>query len=77
VLAAVLDAGRALSGLDYQKVILRRLAFRGRMRALFDGIDLLLAPIHPFAPLSLKTMGTMGMQPKLIARLQLYTAPST
>jgi amidase len=55
--------------------MLRRMAFRGRMRTLFNEIDLLLAPIQPFAPLSLKTMGTMGVQPKLIARLQAYTAP--
>jgi amidase len=75
VLTSVLDAGRAMSGLAYQEVLLRRMAFRGRMTALFNGIDLLLAPAHPFAPLSLKTMGTMGLQPKLIARLQSYTAP--
>jgi amidase len=75
VLASVLDAGHALSGLDYQEVLLRRMTFRGRMRALFKKIDLLLAPVHPFAPLSLKTMGTMGLQPKLIARLQAYVAP--
>jgi amidase len=75
VLASVLDAGRAMSGLAYQEVLLRRMAFRGRMKALFNGIDLLLAPAHPFTPLSLKTMGTMGLQPKLIARLQAYTAP--
>ncbi len=75
VLASVLDAGRALSDLDYQEIVLRRMAFRGRMRALFKKIDLLLVPVHPFAPLSLKTMGSMGLQPKLIARLQAYTAP--
>lgn len=75
VMRMVLDAGRALSGLDYQDVLLRRMAFRGRMRALFGNIDLLLVPAHPFAPLSLKTMGTMGLQPELIARLQAYTAP--
>jgi amidase len=75
VLASVLDAGRALSGLDYQEVFLRRMTFRGRMRALFKKIDLLLVPVHPFAPLSLKTMGTMGLQPKLIGRLQAYVAP--
>ncbi|NOJ40027.1 amidase [Bradyrhizobium australiense] len=75
VLSMVLEAGRALSGLDYQEVLLRRMAFRGRMRALFGNIDLLLVPAHPFAPLSLKRMGTMGLQPKLIARLQAYTAP--
>jgi amidase len=75
VMRMVLDTGRALSGLDYQDVLLRRMAFRGRMRALFGKIDLLLVPAHPFAPLSLKTMGTMGLQPELIARLQAYTAP--
>jgi amidase len=75
VMRIVLDTGRALSGLDYQDVLLRRMAFRGRMRALFRKIDLLLVPAHPFAPLSLKTMGTMGLQPELIARLQAYTAP--
>ena len=75
VLTSVLDAGHALSGLTYQDLLLRRMAFRGRMRALFDGIDLLLAPVHPFAPLSLETIGTMGLQPRLIARLQAYTAP--
>ena len=45
------------------------------MRGLFNPIDLLLAPAHPFAPLSLETIGTMGLQPRLIARLQAYTAP--
>jgi amidase len=75
VMSMVLDAGRALSGIDYQEVLLRRMTFRGRMRALFGKIDLLLVPAHPFAPLSLETMGTMGLQPELIARLQAYTAP--
>ena len=75
VLASVVEAGHALSGLAYQEVLLRRMTFRGRMRALFDGIDLLLAPVHPFGPLSLEAIGTMGLQPRLIARLQAYTAP--
>ncbi|WFU16411.1 amidase [Bradyrhizobium sp. CB3481] len=75
VLSMVLEAGGALSGLDYQAVLLRRMAFRGRMRTLFGKIDLLLVPAHPFAPLSLKAMGTMGLQPELIAWLQAYTAP--
>ncbi|KRR20142.1 amidase [Bradyrhizobium lablabi] len=75
VMRMVLDTGRALSGFDYQDLLLRRMTFRGRMRALFGKIDLLQVPAHPFAPLSLKTMGTMGLQPELIARLQAYTAP--
>jgi amidase len=75
VLASVIEAGRALSGSDYQKIILRRLDFRGRVAALFRAIDLLVTPVHPFAPLTLATIGTMGEQPDLIAKLQRYTCP--
>src|SRR5205823_9913530 len=35
VLASVIEAGRALSGFDYQKILLRRLELRGRVAALF------------------------------------------
>jgi amidase len=75
VLASVLEAGRAVSGLDYQKVLLRRMELRGRIDALFAGVDLMLIPVHPFAPLSLATISTLGDQPDLIAGLQRYTCP--
>jgi amidase len=75
VLASVLEAGRVLSGVDYQKVLLRRLDLRGRVAALFSGIDLLLIPVHPFAPLTLDTIRTLGEQPELIAKLSRYTFP--
>lgn len=75
VLAAVLEAGRALSGFDYQKVLLRRLDFRGRVAVTLSGIDLLLTPVHPFAPLTLAMIQTLGEQPELIAKLPRYTFP--
>jgi amidase len=75
VLASVIEAGRALPAVDYQKILLRRLDFRGRVTALFSTIDLLLTPVHPFAPLSLDTIRTLGEQPDLIAKLQRYTCP--
>ena len=75
VLAAVIEAGRGLSGVAYQKILLRRMDFRGRVAALFSGIDVLLIPVHPFAPLSLDTIRTLGDQPDLIAGLQRYTCP--
>jgi amidase len=75
VLASVIESGRALSGRDYQKILLRRLALRGRVAALFDTIDLLLTPVHPFAPLTLATIRTLGEQPELISKLQRYTCP--
>jgi amidase len=75
VLASVIEAGRALSGRDYQKILLRRLALRGRVAAMFDTIDLLLTPVHPFPPLTLATIRTLGEQPELISQLQRYTCP--
>jgi amidase len=69
VLASVIEAGRALSGLDYQKILLHRLDLRGRVAALFETIDLLLVPVHPFAPLTLATIRTLGEQPELISKL--------
>jgi amidase len=74
VLASVIERGRALSGVDYQKILLRRLDLRGRIAALFGAIDLLLIPVQPFAPLTLAAIRTLGEQPDLIAKLQRYTS---
>lgn len=75
VLASVLESGRRTSGADYQQIILRRMNFRGQVRALFRSIDLLLIPVHPFGPLDLTTIGTLGEQPQLIPKLQRFTSP--
>lgn len=75
VLASVVESGRALPGMEYQKILLRRLELRGRMAAVFGAIDLLLTPVQPFGPLTLETIRTLGTQPELIARLQRYTCP--
>jgi amidase len=42
---------------------------------LLEDIDVLLIPVHPFAPLALATIRTLGAQPELILKLQRYTAP--
>ncbi|ANW01973.1 amidase [Bradyrhizobium icense] len=75
ILAAVIEAGRALFAPDYQRILLRRLELRGRIASLFETIDLLLIPVHPFPPLTLAMIRTLGDQPDLIARLQEYTCP--
>ncbi|UPT92904.1 amidase [Bradyrhizobium barranii subsp. apii] len=75
MLASLIEAGRALSALDYPKIMLRRLALRGRVTALFETIDLLLIPVHPFPPVTLAMIQTLGEQPDLIAKLQRYTCP--
>jgi len=75
ILASVIETGRALSGFDYQKILLRRLDLRGRVAALFGTIDLLLIPVHPFPPPTVARMEAMGTQPELISKLQRYTCP--
>jgi amidase len=75
VLASVLEAGHSVSALDYQAIRLRRMELRGRFAHLFRSIDLLLAPVQPFAPLTLPEIRTLGAQPQLILKLQRYTAP--
>lgn len=75
VLASVLETGRAVSGLDYQEILLRRMTLRGQFAALFETVELMLTPVQPFTPLSLAEIQTLGEQPDLILQLQRYTAP--
>jgi len=75
VLASVLDAGQAVSAVDYQAIRLRRMDLRGRFSHLLRTIDALLLPVQPFAPLTLAEISTLGEQPELILKLQRYTAP--
>jgi amidase len=75
VLASVLEAGRAVTGLGYQEMLLRRMTLRGQFATLFETVDLLLTPVQPFAPLTLAEIQTLGERPDLILQLQRYTAP--
>jgi amidase len=75
VLASVIETGKALSGTDYQAILLRRADFRGRVDRVLAAVDVLLTPVQPFAPLTLAQIRTLGAQPDLIARLQRYTCP--
>jgi amidase len=75
VLAAVIESGTTLSGTAYQEILLRRAAFRGRVDGVLATVDVLLAPVQPFAPLTLAQIRTLGAQPDLIAGLQRYTCP--
>ena len=48
-LAGLIDLGLGLSATDYQRLLLRRADFTGRVRALFAQVDLLLVPATAFA----------------------------
>ncbi|WP_447919201.1 amidase [Achromobacter aegrifaciens] len=73
VLAGVIEAGHALSGPDYQRILLRRMAMRGKVDALFAQVDALLTPVQPMPPLTLSAVSVLGRQPGLVEALQRYT----
>jgi len=75
VLAQVLERGRTISGIDLQRLQLRRMQLCGAFAQLFTSIDVLLCPVQPFAPIKLATLGVMGERPDMIARLQRFTCP--
>jgi amidase len=74
-LAGLIDTGRSLSGMDYQKIILRRNDFRGRVQTLFEAIDLLVVPALPYASPSLAMMAKLVQDPDMLLGLLRYTAP--
>ena len=74
-LAGLIDAGRALSGLDYQRILLRRRAFTGRVHAALAAVDAMLVPAQPIAAPTVARMATLGQVPAELAALIRYTAP--
>ncbi len=74
-LAGLIDLGLAQSGLDYQKIVLRRRAFSGRVAALFEGIDLLLIPTTAAASPTNAQMATLATDAELLSALLRYTCP--
>jgi amidase len=74
-LAGLLDLGLHQSGTDYQKIVLRREAFRGAVRRLFETVDLIAVPAQGFAAPTLAKMATLGEDASLIAGLLRFTCP--
>lgn len=74
-MAGLIEMGRAQSGMDYQKIVLRRHDFSGRVRALFEDIDLLLIPCTGIASPTIELMGRMGEDVDLMSAVLRYTCP--
>lgn len=74
-LSGLIELGRGLSGMDYQKIVLRRIEFAGRLAALFRTVDLLLLPAQGFASPTLAKMATLGEDAALMTSLLSFTCP--
>jgi len=74
-LSGLIDLGRGLSGFDYQKIVLRRHDFRGRIAALFQGIDLLLLPVQGITSPTTAQMLPLGENAEMLAALLRFPCP--
>ena len=75
-LSNLLETGHTLSAMDYQKILLQRLAYTGKLRALMQTIDLLLIPTTPIASPTIAQMHVTGQEyvDRWYAMMR-YTAP--
>jgi amidase len=74
-LAALIDHGRSLSGLEIGRILHERLKFSGALAALFEGIDLMLIPTMPMPTPSLAQMSEYGADPSVLHGILRFTAP--
>jgi amidase len=74
-LAGLIELGQSQTGTQYQKIVLNRLAFKGKVRELFKGVDLLLMPSQGVASPTLERMLTFGDDAKLMHAMLRYTCP--
>jgi len=76
MLAGLLDEGRAVSGADYQRILLQRADFTGRLNALFGQVDLIAMPAMPFAAPTIEGIAALRQQPGYRKLLSRFTAPT-
>jgi len=74
-LAGLIELGLAQRGVDYQKIVLHRTAFSGRVATLFQDIDLLLIPTTAVASPTNAQLAGLAEDAELISGLLRYTCP--
>jgi amidase len=72
---ALLERGRAFSGVELAEALKSRREFNGRVALLFEDIDLLLTPALPVAGPTLDYMASLGEDPEAILAIGPFTAP--
>ena len=74
-LAALIERGRGLTAMDYQRLLLTRQTFNGEAARMFEDIDLLLAPVLFRAAPSLKDIAALRLDEKARPWLMRFSAP--
>lgn len=72
-LAALIEQGRALSGMELQRLLLRRRVFRGKLAAVFGAADIVALPVLAGGVPTIERMS--NIDDELIADLHRFTCP--
>jgi amidase len=75
VLADLIDTGKKVDVLELMRIYHARLVFQGQLRKLFQEIDLLLVPVHPFGNPSAAQLDEVFARPGGIDDVLRFTAP--
>ncbi|MBX9963873.1 MAG: amidase [Burkholderiales bacterium] len=74
-LSGLIDLARGVSAAAYQKILLRRRDFAGRVAAVFQSVDLLAIPGQFIASPTNAQMATLGQDPNAFVALTRFTSP--
>ncbi|MCY1282998.1 putative amidase AmiD [compost metagenome] len=74
-LSRLIDGGRALGGMDYQRILLAAQRFTGEADALLHELDVVLAPVQPYAAPTHAQLADLAQDPEANRRLIQFTAP--
>jgi amidase len=74
-LSRLIDGGRALSGMEYQRILLEAQQFSGAADAVLHELDLVLAPVQPYAAPTHEQLASLALDPEANRRLIQFTAP--
>lgn len=74
-LAQLIELGQRVSAADYQRILLRRRDFSGRLAAAFQHMDLLIVPAQFIASPTVKQMQTLGQDAAALLALMRFTSP--
>lgn len=74
-LSRLIDGGRALSGMEYQRVLLDAQRFTGELESVLKDVDLILAPVQPYAAPTHEQLANLAQDPDANRRLIQFTSP--
>jgi amidase len=74
-LGGFIASAQNISAADYQKILLRRRDFSGRVSAMFQSIDLLIIPAQFIASPTKAQMDTLGQDADALLALMRFTSP--